>query len=160
MKKFYFNLLSISFTLNLACFAAISQSSFEEKQAPDATEKLDRYQKTLTWYSAYLREQELDMKKKLTTQKQYENYLKDHQQLEELIVKTQILFSDFRASVRDIVFSKYGVTPYARDLLTSPIENMTEWYVNFMQELLFPNNWEEKFHAYSDQQKTSPLVPN
>ena len=135
--------------LSTSCFANGPQDSFGDRLVTEAANRLDQYGQELLWYSADMREEEINMKKRLGSKKLYDNYLKDNQQLEELISKTQMLFLDFRTCVREIVFARHGATPDANRLLAAPFADMTHWYVNFMEELLFPDDWKEQFQAYT-----------
>lgn len=126
-------LLACLFTFPLFCSEA-------DTVVEEAYQKLLQFDEELKWYEQYRQE--------LSKDKNSSPYSLQTSNIDQHIQKAQELFLSFRGVVREVVFSLHGNHPYTQEILADQLYQVTEGYVHFMEQLLFPTDWQKRFAAY------------
>lgn len=156
--RFYlFFLFSFIFHNGISCDGvAFGDSVNKEQQDFAATEqKLERFNRHLSWlvgyFSQYLAEKEEHLKKNGAWEKEVANNNKIKQE----IARTQKKFLDFRQNITDLIHLINGPAPQTRTMSTYAYIGLTDWYIDCLENDLFPQGWEVFYDEYIQKQNTA-----
>jgi hypothetical protein len=94
----------------------------------------------------------------LTTSSFKAEELQDLKKLKTELKSLQKTFLDLRKKVCNVIQLQHGPYPYSTTLSIATTYEMTEWFTQYMEKLLFPENWEYQFEAYLSEKIKPSLI--
>ena len=158
----------LSRCLNMILFLVIGIISSlpliaEEAPKDEETTELDvlklaharwgHFNKELDWFIAISKKDIMT----LTTSSLKAEELRHLKKLKTELESLQKTFLDLRKKVCNVIQLQHGPYKYSNTLSIATIHEMTQWYTQYMEKLLFPENWEYQFEAYLSK-KTKPSI--
>ncbi len=158
MKMLYLFLL---FLYSLS--ADINSTLKAEENLEKADQLIENLQSEINWFFKYISPNKTPISSDPEERKLEEELIKkwsdEHAQVVESVNNLQKAFLDFRdkmAEALSIRFTQnqYGTSRYALSTL-----EITEWYVKYMEENLFPSDWKSLYQkSLQEKQQTTPSL--
>ena len=150
MKK----LILISLCLICSIHADINDDITTEIHEDDLLERaksrLEIFQQELDWLVAYT---EGNIPKTGDFKKIAEEDAIRMKELKKDLQEMHRAFLHFRRKICDVLLSKDGSYPYTNSICISTIDEVTSWYIHYVEDLLFPEGWNSIFKTYQLEKK-------
>lgn len=113
-----------------------------------ADEKWERFSNELQWFLAYTHQFLKDYEQQLKNSGQWEEEMNQYKQLVETIPEVKEAFLQLRHKTVKAISHKWGDTSYSFATRTKACLDFTTIYVDFMEKVLFPQNWSYLYDEY------------
>lgn len=162
MKKFKkaCRLLLLTSIPVISCLPLIAEETPKEEETSEldvlksADERWGQFDKELDWFITISQKDIMT----LTTSSFKAEELQDLKKLKTELKSLQKTFLDLRKKVCNVIQLQHGPYPYSTTLSIATTYEMTEWFTQYMEKLLFPENWEYQFEAYLSEKIKPSLI--
>lgn len=73
---------------------------------------------------------------------------KEHERLKESVMHLSDEFLEFRMKTAQVFEGRFHPASYSRTIYANTCQDLTEWYVNYIEANLFPADWKSLYEQY------------
>ncbi len=112
--------------------------------------KLDRFEKALDWLVTHRKQLTEEQSKTLEELGLLDEVSNANEIIEQEMIKAQEAFRQLRQHIYQIVLAANVSNHEVKELIIQSQAELVNWYTAYMENIVFPENWETCFQAYLD----------
>ncbi len=160
----YLVILFIMFLFNTVLSLAVDLPSQADLYLDKTASLMDQADKRLAYLNEevaeffdYLDQSRERFEPLLKEEGEWEVRLNQDNEFKNRIVKTNKAFLEFRHHAANSIAMTYNGSPYSCLVYAHSVSGLTEWYVSYLEEMLFPKGWQSIYEGYLLEDKGRPI---
>lgn len=140
--------LCLAFTFPGNAMASERDVQMAYDKIAEANERLKVFNKELEWFDYFRSEMALKLEESLKEKKLWEVQLLQDQELRIRLEYIQDSFKKFRESTARVIALSVDDDTGQIVIEATVYLEMTKWFIKYVEEMLFPQGWNESYQAY------------